>query len=137
MDLANEVKHGTLYGECTISKNKLRGLLPHVMNDKDQWYFRVADKDGRIIGFLWGMIEPLAWSVRDWYVTDIVFVVKPYSYCGYRLMDDFTNWYKEQARRCPGVFIPMIGNSSGNKAVDNFYAQRMERIGAIYSEAIQ
>ena len=90
------------------------------------------------MGFLLGVIEPLFFSTKDWYATDLVFVVRPGSYAGYYLMSAFEHWYRDQASRCPGRLIPLLSNSSGCLEVDRFYDRRpLTKIGSMYSETIQ
>ena len=138
IQLAQEVMQDTPYAGCTISKKKIRDLMPLIFSRPEEWFFKVSERKGRIDGFVIGMIAPLFFSTKDWYVTDLVFVVRPGSYCGFALMQNFKAWYQRQAKRCPGRFIPLLGNSSGHKTVDAFYKrQALEPIGAMFSEMVQ
>ena len=135
--LAQEVMVSTPYAGCTISKRKIYELIDQSTRDPYHRFFQVSYDKDELQGLLVGIIEPLFFSTQDWYVTDIVFLVRPGSNAGFDLMEEFTDWYRQQARRCPGKFVTLLGNSSGRE-IDAFYRRHdLERIGGMYSEKLQ
>ena len=97
MALGHMMHQESYYSFMKMSEEKVRQLFEHSVGN-DGVHFNVAEKDGEIVGFFYGLTHPHFFSEEN--VTgDLFFYVRKDlrgSMIGVRLIKGFTDWSKKQ-----------------------------------------
>lgn len=94
------------YSFMEFSDKKVRELFDNSLRDENTYHFNVAEKDGEIVGFMFGIKHPHFFSDEE-VSGDLFFYVRQDlrgSMIGIRLIKGYMEWAKEQ-----GVSYAQLG----------------------------
>jgi GNAT superfamily N-acetyltransferase len=136
LELGRRMHQESVYRDFEFCERRLTSYLAMVLDTPGRYCLHVAEREGRIVGFLAGYLEPFLFG-RETVAHDTAFFVdrsQRGTTTAKRLIDAFRGWARERGARelCLGV-------SSGiePERVGAFYERLgLSRAGAIYKQRL-
>jgi hypothetical protein len=127
MTLLMRVKVRTVYATTRISKERALKTLRQLISGP-QCYAKVAVLDGKVIGVLLGIKEPI-WFSPELEAKDITFACEePLLSCA--LADDFCTWAFADARVC-AVLLAQSSGVAVDRTTTWLERKEFERVGSV------